>query len=192
MISPYTAILNYTKDDLKDYLGQIELLTVFQPIVREFKDAAIFRGVLKFILYSYSLESEVIHSIGTSWIGMSKIIYDKAALPDNEDIFDKVANLKNGAVQEAIENWLNFQNNEAWTQYCHYRDVRKQCLQDSRTAEKLKDRRDAMIYSKELLGLMDEAKASFVENSEILKPSIQEFKKVTGKKTLGIQDYAIK
>lgn len=192
MISAYTSIINYTKDDLKEHLGKIELLTVFQPIVREFKDLLIFRGVLKFIVYSYSLESEVIHSIGTSWLGMSKIIYDKSGLPDNEDIFDKVANLKSPGVQEAIENWLNHQNSEVFTQYCHYRDLRKQCLIDSRTADKLKDRRDAIIYSKELLGLMDEAKASFIENSELLKPSIQEFKKASGKKTLGIQDYAIK
>jgi len=187
MINPYTAILEYSKPDLKEYLGKIDLLTVFQPVVREFKDASIFRGVVKFILYAYSLDSEVLHTMGNTWLGASK-----TGLPENEDVFEKVANLKSGNVQEAIENWLNFQNNEAFTQYCHYRDLRKQCLQDSRTADKLKDRKDALIYSKELLGLMDEAKSGFIENSDLLKPSIQEFKKVTGKKTLGIQDYAVK
>lgn len=190
MISPYTQIINFDKPDLKEYLGKIGLLDVFKPLLKEFKDATLFKGAVKFILFSYSLESEVLHSTGITWLQMSKIIYEKAGLPDNEDIFDKVANLKSVEVKESIDLWLAFENSEALSDYTNARDLRKYCLQQSQTADKTKDTVEALKYSKELLAMMEDAKSRFVENYEILKPSINALKKEKQKNTIGPQDYA--
>ena len=190
MINVYTAILNYEKADLKEYLVKIGLSEVFKPLLKEFKDATLFRGAVKFILYAYSLESEVLHTSGNSWITVYKTIYDKAGLPDNENVFDAIANLKSGDVREAIDNWLAFQSNEAFSDYTNARDLRKYCLQQSQTAEKTKDRVEAMKYAKELLAMMEDAKGRFVENYDILKPSLTALKKEKQKATLGPQDYA--
>lgn len=190
MINPYTQIINYDKPDLKEYLAKIGLLEVFTPLLKEFKDATLFKGTVKFILFGYSLESEVLHSTGITWLQMSKIIYEKAGLPENVDIFDKVANLKSDAVREAIDNWLALANNENFVEYTNARDLRKHCLQQSQTAEKTKERIDALKYAKELLVIMEEAKGRFVENYEILKPSISSLKKEKQKNTIGPQDYA--
>jgi len=190
MINPYLKILEYDKPDLKDYLAKIELLYIFKPLLKDFKDVTLFRGTVNFILLGYSLESEVLHSTGITWLQMSKIIYEKAGLPDNEDIFDKVANLKSDAVREAIDNWVSFQDNENFAEYTNSRDLRKHCLQQSQTAEKTKDRVEAMRYAKELLVTMEESKGKFVENYEILKPSLNALKKAKQKNTLGPQNYA--
>lgn len=189
MINPYTQIINYDKPDLKEYLAKIGMIDIFKPLLKDFKDVTLFKGTVKFILLSYSIESEVLHSTGISWIMMSKIIYEKAGLPDNDDIFDKVANLKNDSVREAIENWLSFQNNEHFVEYTNARDLRKHCLQQSQSADKTKERVDAMKHAKELRLIMDEAKAGFVENYENLKPPVQALK-AKQKTTLGPQDYA--
>jgi hypothetical protein len=191
MITPYSSIINYDKPDLKEYLAKIELLDIFKPLLKEFKDITLFRGAVKFILYAYSLESEVLHSNGITWLQMVKIVYEKSGLPDNVDIFDKVSNFKSEGLRESVENWLQFQDSESFTQYCHYRDLRKQCLQTSTSADKLKDRMDALVYSKELLKMMEETKSGFIENYESLKPSVNAFIKTAKRKnTLSINDYA--
>lgn len=192
MINIYSSILSYNKADLKEYLGKLGVLYIFKPLVKEFKDITMFRGVVHFILYAYSLESEVLHTSGNSWISVYKIIYEKSGLPDNEDVFNKIAEMKSEGVREAIELYLQYQSNESFIQYAYARDLRKRCLQDSQSAEKLKDRMEALEYSKELLLMMDDAKAGFIENNDLLKPSIDALKKATPKKkeTLGPQHYA--
>ncbi len=192
MINVYSAVLAYTKVDLKEYLGKLEVFYIFKPLVKEFKDITLFRGAVHFILMAYSIDSEVLHTSGNSWIVMYKTIYQKAGLPDNADVFSKIADMKSEGVREAIELYLAYQSNESFVQYTHARDLRKKCLQDSQSADKLKNRMEALEYSKELLLMMDDAKAGFVENNDLLKPSIEALKKATPKKkeTLGPQHYA--
>lgn len=190
MINPYTSILAYDKPDLKDYLASIGI-DAFKPLLKEFSDPTLFRGAVKFILYAYSLESEVLQTFGTSWITLHKQIYEKAGLPDNENVFDAIANLKSVDVREAIDNWLNFQEHEAFIEYCKARDLRRHCLEQSQTADKIKERMDAMKYAKELLTIMEESKSRFVENYEILKPSLNALKKEKQKNTLGPQNFAV-
>lgn len=190
MINPYLSILQYDKPDLKEYMANIGVLDVFKPLLKEFSDITLFRGAVKFILFGYSIESEVLHTFGNSWITVYKKIYEKAGLPDNENTFDAIANLKSGEVREAIDNWLSFSNNEAMVEYTNARDLRRYCLQQSQTADKTKERMEALKYAKELLTIMEDAKSRFVENYDILKPSVTALKKEKQKNTLGPQDFA--
>lgn len=191
MINPYLKILEYDKPDLKEYLEGIGLLDVFKPLLKEFSDQTLFRGAVKFICMAYSLESEVLHTFGNSWITVYRKIYEKAGLPDNENTFDAIANLKSVEVREAIDNWISYQNSEALEDYLKARDLRKHCLQQSQTADKTKERIDAIKYAKELLTIMEEAKSRFVENYDVLKPSLNALKKEKQKNTLGPQNFAI-
>lgn len=190
MINPYIQIINYNEQDLNKYLEEIGVADIFKPLLKEFSDKALFKGAVKFILYAYSLESEVLHTFGNSWVTVYKKIYEKSGLPDNENTFDAVANLKSAEVRETIDLWIAFQNNEALVEYTNARDLRRHCLQQSQIADKIKERMEAIKYAKELLGIMDDAKSRFVENYEILKPSITALKKSKSKNTLGPQDFA--
>lgn len=190
MINPYIQILNYDKPDLKEYLYSIGLFDIFKPLLKEFGDPTLFKGAVKFILYGYSLQSEVLHTFGNSWVTVSKIIYEKSGLPDNDNTFDSIANLKSAEIREAIDNWLSLQNNEALVEYTNARDLRKHCLQQSQTAEKTKERIDALKYAGELLKMMEDTKSKFVENYDQLKAPMFALKKEKQKATLGPQDYA--
>lgn len=116
MINPYSKILE-CEGDLKELLNKIGLVDVFKPLLKEFSDVTLFRGAVRFIVLAYSLESEVLHTFGNSWITVYKTIYEKTGLPDNENTFDAIANLKSGDVRDAIDNWISFQNSEAWEEY---------------------------------------------------------------------------
>lgn len=188
MISPFFEITNHSSNNLQSFLKERELWEIFEPILKEFGEA-IFPGVVKFILYGYSIESEVLHSTGITWETMSKVIYQKAKLPNNEDLFERIANLKDATVQDVITKWLDFQNNENFTDYINARDLRKHCLQVSKNADRMKDRMEAVKNAKECLQMMEEAKSKFVENYDIMKPSLSALKKAK-KNTLGPQDYA--
>ncbi len=187
MVNPYTQIINYDKPDLASHLEKIELLHIFKPLLNEF-EGKIFNGAVKFIVYAYSLESEVLHSTGLTWNEMAKVIYQKSGLPNDDEIFDKIANLKDATVQEVIDKWIEFQNSEPFADYINARDLRKHCIQTSKTADKIKERMEAVKYAAELLNMMNEAKAKFIENYDAMKPSLTALKKE--KKTLGPQDYA--
>jgi len=188
MISPFKEIIAYNAGNLVGYLKEIEIPEIFEPLQKEFSDDSLFSGAVKFILYAYSLESELLHTFGNSWITLHKKIYEKSGLPDDENVFDAVANLKSADVRKAIDNWLAYQNNEAFVDYTSARDLRRHCLEQSQTGDKLKDRKDAITYAKELLNTMEEAKARFIDGYEPLKPSMTALRK--SKNTLGPQDFA--
>lgn len=187
MINPYIEIVNHEGDLLK-FLNKIGMIDTFKPLLKEF-GSVIFPGAVKFVLYAYSVESEVLHATGITWETMAKVIYQKSGLPNNEELFDRIANLKDVTIQEVITKWLDFQNNENFTDYINARDLRKHCLQVSKNADKMKDRMEAVKNAKECLQMMEEAKSKFVENYDIMKPSLSALKKAK-KNTLGPQDYA--
>ncbi len=189
MVNPYSEIIKH-EGDLKELLNKLGLVDVFKPLLKEFSDVTLFRGAVKFILFGYSIESEVLHTFGTSWIELHKKIYEKSGLPDNENTFDSIANLKSSEVREAIDNWLAQQENESWTEYIKARDLRRHCLEQSQTADKIKERMDAMKYAKELLAIMEDSKSKFVANYEIMKAPLNALKKEKQKNTLGPQDFA--
>lgn len=189
MINIYHSIVSYQKDDFKEHLNRIGVLDIFNPLSKEF-EGKIFNGVVRFILYGYSVESEILHSTGISWIVMAKIIYEKCELPNDDEYFQKIANLKSESVKDVIEKWLSAQNSESFVEYTNARDLRRYCLQQSQTADKTKERVDAMKYAKECQAMMEDAKSRFVENYDHLKPSLNALKKEKQKNTLGPQDYA--
>lgn len=189
MISLYNSIINYSQQDLKTHLNNLGVSHIFEELSVDF-DEHLFAGVVKYILFGYSLDSEVLHSTGISWSQMSKIIYEKSGLPNDSEIYDKVSNLKSDKVKDAIEKWVSLQESENFTEYVNARDLRRYCLQQSQTADKIKERMDAMKYAKELLVIMEDSKSKFVANYEIMKAPLAALKKEKQKNTLGPQDYA--
>jgi len=188
MIIPFVEITTYSGTDLPGFLKERELWETFEPLFKEFGSVT-FPGAVKFVLYAYSIESEVLHATGITWETMAKVIYQKSGLPSDEELFDRIANLKDATVQEVITKWLDFQNNENFTDYINARDLRKHCLQVSKNADRMKDRMEGVKNAKECLQMMEEAKSKFVENYDSMKPSMGALKKAK-KNTLGPQDYA--
>ena len=191
MIHPYQQLVNYEGNDLKDYLNKIYLLSIFSAVVEQYPND--YKGVVKYILYAYSIDSDML-LIGEEWSKACPRIFKHTLLP--QDLYEDVALLKSSSVLSVIEKWLKFQNDENFTNYCHFRDLRFQMLQSSLSnilkntgeidyEQKMKN----SIHSKELLAMMKESIDSFIQNHPIMKESIKAFNKANNmnSKTMGVE-----
>lgn len=197
MINAYTSIINYSdeSDAFDEYLKKKYLFDLFKGLLEEFADINIFKGIVKYILWAYSLESDMLLMNGETFGKTSDRIFKKTKLPDT--IYSDVALLESDSVRDCIEKWLQFQNEEEYTNYCHFRDLRREMLASSigkitkATLEQDYEQKMKNAYhAKELLEMMKEALAKYVQNSPKLKNSIKAFDAVTiNRNTATVEDF---
>jgi len=184
MINPYYSIITTDEIDFEEFLRKLNLLEIFRPVLVEFQDIDLFKGIVKFIAWGFSLDSDMLGTSGNTWGKVCDLIYEKSGLPDDRDedksIYQLVANLKSEGVRDSIERWLQFQNDEHWTQFIHYRDLRRQMLSASldylkKTGGEIdyEAKMDCAKFSKELLQMMNDAKETFIQNNAKLKGSVE-------------------
>lgn len=193
MIAPFQSIIKYEEDDFEDYLKRVYLFDIFKPLLEEFGDPSLFKAVVKFIVFGYSMDSDMLMTQGNTWSKVSDTIYERVELPEDKDnpdgIYYQVCHLKSQAVREAIERFLIFQNDENWNQYIHYRDLRKEFLFLSLSNMKkatgeidIEAKMKAIVYSKDLLKMMEDAKDGFIQNHPKLRGSVEALNKVNNNK----------
>lgn len=197
MINAYTSIQNYSDEQeaFDEYLKKKYLFDIFKDLLIEFPNVEIFKGVVKYILWAYSLESEMLLMNGETFEKTSERIFKKTKLP--ESVYVDVALLESKAVQTAIERWLMWQNEEEFVNYCHFRDLRREMLASSigsiikNTGEQdFEQKMKNAYHAKELLEMMKEALAKYVQNSPKLKNSIKAFDAVVlNRNTATVEDF---
>ena len=201
MISPYQSILSYDEGDdfFDNHLKKLHLFETFKCLLQEFPQKEIFKGVVHFILYGYSLNSDMLQTTGLTWDKLAKKIFEKTELP--EEYYEQVAMLESDSVREAIDRWLIYQNNDQWTQYITYRDLRRQFLSASlfplpkskkdedgegdfnKIKTLIEAKMIAATNSESLLKMMEDAKQRFIQTQPKLKISISELNRVTTHKS---------
>lgn len=193
MISPFHSIIKSEEDDFEDHLTKLHLISIFKPLLEDFGEDGLFKKVVKFILLGYSMESDMLMTVGNTWGKVSEEIYDLCELPDDrgekEGVHIRVCKLENDSVRETIERWIQFQNNDAWAQYVHFRDVRKQFLELSISDMKkntgeidIEAKMKAVVYSRDLLKMMEDAREGFIQNHPKLRGSVEALNKVNNNK----------
>lgn len=197
MINAYTSIINYSDEQqaFDEYLKQKYLFDIFKELLIDFPDVEIFKGIVKYVLWAYSLESEMLLMNGETFEKTSRRIFNKTLLP--ESVYVDVALLDNASVRNVIQRWLQYQNEEEFTNYCHFRDLRREMLSSSigsilkSTGEQdFEQKMKNAYHAKELLEMMKEALAKYVQNSPKLKNSIKAFDGVMlNKNTATVEDF---
>ena len=199
MINAYTSLVNNEEYDYEEYLKRVHLFDIFKDVIKEYKDREdsfeVIRGVVMFITFSYSIESDMLFMNGESWERTRERIFKKTNLPD--DLFEDVALLKNISVQTSIERWLRLQNSEEFSNFTHFRDLRSIMLSSctggiikSTGEQDYEQRMKNAIHAKELLEMMKEALAKYVQNSPKLKNSIKAFEEVQlNRNTATVEDF---
>lgn len=197
MINPYTSIMGYSDESgaFDEYLKKKYIFELFKDLLEDFPDINIFKGVVKYILWAYSLESDMLLMNGENFDKTSDRIFKRTKLP--EDLYSDVALLENDSVRVCIGKWLQFQNEEEFTNYCHFRDLRREMLASSigkitkATLEQDYEQKMKNAYhAKELLEMMKEALAKYVQNSPKLKNSIRAYDTVIlNKNTATVEDF---
>lgn len=190
MISPFHEIITSEESDYEDFLKRIHLFEIFKPIIFEFQDKDLFRGIVKFIVWGYSINSDMLNTSGNTWGKVSDMIYEKAELPRNkeDEVYHAVRDLKSEGVRDAIERWLQFQNEENFSNYIHFRDLRREFLALSLSDMKkstgeidIEAKMKAALYSQDLLKLMEDARETFIQNNSKLKASVEAVNKANSK-----------
>lgn len=198
MTNIYNTIISEREDefDFISYLQKVEAMYIFQPIFDAYEDITLAVKVLKFILYAYTPESDLLMEKGGTWDKLAKNIFNIVDIPS--ELHPDVWQLKNEGVRQAAQNWLEFLNDDNWTNYITFRNLRSQMIQHSLSEIKkgeeldIKSKMDAAKYAQELLAMMDAIKNNFVQAAPQLKPAIEALKKATPNKkdTTGPQHYA--
>lgn len=197
MINPYSSIMNYSDDadGFDEYLKKKYIFELFKDLLEDFPDINIFKGVVKYVLWAYSLESDMLLMNGETFEKTSGRIFKKTKLPDR--LYSDVALLENESVRVCIGKWLQFQNEEEFTNYCHFRDLRREMLASSigkiikaTTEQDYEQKMKNAHHAKELLEMMKEALAKYVQNSPKLKNSIKAYDAIIlNKNTATVEDF---
>lgn len=200
MINPYQSIISYDEGDefFDDYLKKIYLFEIFKGLLDEFSDKETFKGVVRFILWGYSPQSDMLQTTGLTWDKLAKKIFEKTGL--DEKHYEAVAELASDNVREAIDHWLIFLNDDNFRQFIVYRDLRKQFLSAalfplpkakkgltgddleadlSRIKQLIEAKMLAATNSESLFKMMNDAKERFIQTQPKLKVSVSELNKVT-------------
>ena len=199
MTNIFNTIVSEPEDefDFVVYLKKVEAYHLFEPIFTDekFQDITLAVKILKFIAFGFTPDSELLMEKGGTWDKLAKTIFTRVDIPS--DLFEEIWHLKNESVRIAIQNWVEFLNDDNWTNYITFRNLRSQMithsLSDIKKGDELdiKSKMDAAKYAKELLEMMDAIKNNFVQANPKLKVSMEAVKKANVKKeTTGPQHYA--
>lgn len=199
MIDPYSNLIKSEEPDFEEYLKRIHLIKIFEPLLEEFPDKEIFKGVVKFILFGFSVNSDMLLTQGYTWGNICNKVYERAELPDDVEVYEKVANLGSDAVRDTIENWIRFQNDENFCNFTHFRDLRRQflalSLSDMKKATEeidIEAKMKAVVYAKDLLKMMEDAKETFIQNHPKLRGSVDAVNRVNkDKNARSVGSYAV-
>lgn len=188
MISPFHDIVKHEEDNFEEFLEKIHLIGIFKVILEEFPDPELFKGIVKFIAWGYSMDSDYLSTSGNTWAKVGPYIYEQCELPGKpgSEVYESVVGLKSAAVREAIERWLQYQNEDNFTNFVHYRDLRREFLALSLSDMKksteeidIEAKMKAALYSKELLKMMEDARETFIQNHPKLKGSVEALNKAS-------------
>jgi hypothetical protein len=187
MINPYQEIVSYSKNDFEDYLNKISVIKIFQPIFDEYEDSELCKQIVRYILYGYSLESDQLATVGNNWGEVSRRIFNKVGI--DEEHFENVCLLKSDSIRLSIEKWLQFQNYDNWQMLSYSLSE----LKKSSGEIDIDAKYQSVVYSKDLLSLMNQALDAFIQNHSKLKAGVEALNKASKDKvTRSVADYALK
>lgn len=197
MVNAFDSIVRLDeKADFKEYIEKLYLYNIFKPVFDEYPDIETSRLVIKFILYGFSMESDMLMTAGNIWEKIAKNIFTKLCLPD--ELYEDVCLLKNVSVQMSMQRWVQFNNEENWSNFVTFRELRRQFISLSLSDLKkssgeidIQAKMDAATYARDLLKMMEDSRMSFIMNNPKLKGSVDALNKsMKQKETLGPQNYA--
>lgn len=182
MISAYNSLVNHSGNDWDDYLEKLCLIDIFKDLLKEYPDKADFTCVVKYILYAYSVESEML-ILGADWTKTKRRIFEKASIKPQAKFYQDLVLLKNRAVLITIQRWLEFQDMDVFTQLQILKDLRAEmqltCLTDIKKASGEIDFTQKFLnaqYSNDLKKMIKDLESELIQTSAKLKDSVKEFR----------------
>lgn len=193
MINARLQVINYEGIEWEEYLKKHYLIDIFLPVLKEYPENIIRKGVLKYIVSTYSLDSDAV-IISLEWKCNKQKIFNKCGLPDS--LWEDIGLLKNENVLKSINKWLNFQESDVWVQLCTLRDLRVE-MQMSANSKILKSSGEIdysqkflnATYANDLQKMIKDLEQQLIQNNPILKEGYKEVYKASRRNTKSVEDF---
>jgi hypothetical protein len=197
MTIPYHSIINYQEDEWKEFLEKLLLVDIFMPVINEFSDVNDLKCAIRYIVYSYSSNSDKI-VVGMEWLKNKEKIFDFVCARPIMELKDKLVLLKSEKVVETIHNWLNFQDQKTFTQMMVYKDLMIEMqlsanspIKKSSSEIDFDQKFKNAEYAASLKKKIHELEQELIQNDAKLKDAIKELSKIRkGSGTVGVESFA--
>lgn len=197
MINAFAALQNYNDNNWEEHLNNIGLYEVFKEIIHLYSDTDDRKCIIKYIIWTYSVESDRI-VIGRDWLDNKKEIFEAANVKPTQSLYNDLVLLKNDQILAVIIKWMNFQDSDTFKQLSVLKDLRVE-MQTSSISSILKATGEQDFdqkfknakYAIELKSMIRDLEAELVQNNVSLKEAIKEVKVINKRKdTFGVENFS--
>ena len=195
MINAYQNIINYEEDSWEDFFTSICLIDIFKPLIDLVKDKSSLKLAIRYIVWTYSKESDHV-ILGDDWLKNKNRIFDKTMLA--KEYYEDFVLLKNRIVVETIQRWLEFQDNNTYSNLKSLKDLMIE-MRESSNSKIVKSSGEVdysqkylnATYVKELQKMISDLESELIQNDMKLKDGIREMKRAKNNSSIGIERYAV-
>lgn len=106
MVNGFSEIINY-EGDFNDILDKYNFVRIFEPVIVEFQEKEVASQVIKYIAFSFSIESNKITVEGDRKKETTAIFRQ---LKIKEELYTDIILLQNRAVLKSVQAWCKFQD----------------------------------------------------------------------------------
>lgn len=196
MISAYQSLISHSGESWSDHIERIGLSDVFEKLLKAFPDEGDFTCIVSYILYAYSVESEML-VLGSDWTKTKRKIFEKASIKPNRDFYSDLIHLKNHAVLVTIKLWLDYQDDSVFTMLQTLKDLKAEmqfsCLTEIRKSSGEIDYTQKFLnaqYVVDLKKMIMDLESQLIQNSTLLKDSVKEYRTAkSGAKSFGLETF---
>lgn len=123
MTNPFHSLITYEEDNWQSFIDKIGLMDVFKELIEKYdSDPSLLKSYIKYILWTYSIQSEKI-IIGSDWADNKKKIFEACDFKPEEQFFKNTVYLECDVVLRTIHRWLKYQDMPVFTQYKVLKDL---------------------------------------------------------------------
>jgi hypothetical protein len=173
-------VVSYEENNWEEYLDRILLIHVFSPVIKEYSNRDTLRGVIRYIAYAYSVDSDKI-ILGRDWKKNKQEIFEFVLIKPESKSYEDLVLLKNEAVVESIHRWVDFQQNESFAQLQILKDLRVEmqisCLSEIKKSSGEIDYSQKYLnatYANELKTMIKDLESELIQNNQKLKDAVKE------------------
>lgn len=196
MINSQQELVSYEDDQWDEFLNRLDLIYIFKPILGLSTDASVIRGIVRYIVWTYSKSSDKI-IIDMEWTRNKNKIFDDTDL--HLQWREMLVNLKSEALVSSIERWIEYQDEDIATQIITLKELKREMqissisdIQKGNTEEIDYDQKfknaEYMIKLREMIKKME---AELIQNDLRLKTATKEIRTTKSKDTLGVEKFAV-
>lgn len=195
MINAQQQLISYEDSEWDDFLTKLDLIGVFKPILDCFMENTIRRGVIRYIVWTYSRSSDKV-IMDMEWNRNKLRIFEETDLP--KEYKPLTVDLKSESILSAIEKWVEFQDEDVFSQILSLKDLRLEMQQTSVGVikkssgeidydQKFKNAK----YVTDLRAMIKDLESELVQHDPRMKSAVKEVRLTRNKFTVGPEKFAI-